>query len=401
MHTILKVDRYLFLLILIDLIAIVYGIKEVSISYYEAKIFYLDSGFLHFILNIIGNNELNLRTLFALFHIFSIILFYNISRELLKQRWDSLFATAIFTLLPGVYSSAVIINSGGLLMFLTLLFVYIYMKYSKKSYYMLPFLALIDGSFNVLFLSLVFYSMSKKDNLLLAISLSLFTFSMYFYPIPEFMYMPSGKFIDYFALYFAIFSPLLFLYFFYSLYRIMIKQKQKHIIWYISFTTLAFTLLLSIRQNIPLDALSPFVVIAIVLMVQTFLHTYRVRLPIFRGTHKLLANIGLWILLINYIILVFNKSWFIFLENPKKHFAYDHYVAKELSNTLKFLGYDSIHTVDKKLALRLKFYGIDDSNDIILNTKRVDFKSKNITIVYFNNEIASFYVSKIYTKHSF
>jgi len=145
----------------------------------------------------------------------------------------------------------------------------------------------------------------------------------------------------------------LFLYFIYSLYRVGIRGSDRNIIWYISFTTLIFTLLLSIRQKILLDELAPFVIIAIPIMVKVFLHSYRVRIPQYRKRQKFIANITLWVLFLNYIILVFNKSIFMVQKDPKRHFAYNHYVAKELVIELKKLGINQITTHNERLALRL------------------------------------------------
>ena len=391
----MKSYRYLVLLILLDLIAVWYGVFEISITYYEAKIFYLEKGYLHTLVNLIGNNELHLRLFFMSLHIISIVLFFEISKFYLKYEKDALYSTMIFILLPGVYSASVLIHNSGLLIFLILLFVFVYIRLQDKAFWLLPMYLFIDGSFNTLYFGLIFFAMYKKNNILLVMSLVLFTLSMYLFPMPHLYEIPRGYFLEYFLLYMAIFSPLLFIYFLYSMYRMLRLSKDRSIVFYISFTALVFTSILSLRQQILIDTIAPYVLIAIPLMVKIFLHTYRIRLKRYRFRHKILANLTLSILLLNYVVIVFNKSWFAFLENPRKHFAYEHYIAKELSNTLKYIGITNIHTKDEKLQLRLKFYGIEDSELYYLDTLKHSMQDKNIQIVYYGNSVASYYVSNI------
>jgi hypothetical protein len=386
----------IFFIIIVDFTAVVYGIKEVSISYFEAKIFYLDSGFLHFLVNLIGQDEQNLRVLFALFHIISILLMYKISQKILTYPKDAIYSTLIFVLLPGFYSSAMIINYAGFILMLTLIFIYVYLYHGRLSYLLLPMYLLVDNSFNALYFALIFYALNKRDDLLIFLSLGLFGLSMYIYGYDAILVFPKGYFLDYFGLYLAIFSPPLFLYFIYSLYRVGIRGSDRNIIWYISFTTLIFTLLLSIRQKILLDELAPFVIIAIPIMVKVFLHSYRVRIPQYRKRQKFIANITLWVLFLNYIILVFNKSMFMVQKDPKRHFAYNHYIAKELVIELKKLGINQITTHNERLALRLKFYNISSSDRYTLTTNQ-DKAINKIDIVYFGNHIITYYVSKLNT----
>jgi len=155
----------IFFIIIVDFTAVVYGIKEVSISYFEAKIFYLDSGFLHFLVNLIGQDEQNLRVLFALFHIISILLMYKISQKILTYPKDAIYSTLIFVLLPGFYSSAMIINYAGFILFLTLLFIYVYLYYGKASYILLPLYLFVDNSFSALYFALIFYALHKRDDI--------------------------------------------------------------------------------------------------------------------------------------------------------------------------------------------------------------------------------------------
>jgi hypothetical protein len=80
-----------------------------------------------------------------------------------------------------------------------------------------------------------------------------------------------------------------------------------------------------------------------------FLHSYRVRLKQYRTKHKIFVNIVLGVLLLNFVTLVFNKTLYLLLEKPSKHFAYDYHMAKELAHELHNNGFETISTQNTRL----------------------------------------------------
>ena len=76
------------------------------------------------------------------------------------------------------------------------------------------------------------------------------------------------------ALLATIFSPFVFLFFIYTLYRIAIKERHRDMLWYISNTAFMTALLFSFRQRIAVEDIAPLSVIAVPLMVRTFLSSY-------------------------------------------------------------------------------------------------------------------------------
>ncbi|MEA3353719.1 MAG: glycosyltransferase family 39 protein [Campylobacterota bacterium] len=342
-----------------------------NISLISFKEFFSNNIILIFLTNLstdlFGQNDIALRLPFILFYVGSSILLYLLTDDYFKSQWDRVLTIAIFMMLPGVNSAALLVNESIIVVFFTLLYLYLYKLKEKEHYYLLILFLFIDNSFAILFLSLFFYSMKKKDNTLLFTSLILFGVSMTIYGF-EIGGRPRGYFLDTFAVYATIFSPLMFLYFFYSLYRVGLKG-EKDMYWYISMTALFLSLLFSLRQKIDIEDFAPFVVIAIPIMVKLFMHSIRVRLKEFRQKHYIAGTIVISVLVLNFFVFIFNKYLFLIIENPAKHIAYKHYIAKELSNQLKAKNIYNIKVEEKGMAKRLKFYHIKNNED---NYKLVD-----------------------------
>ena len=204
---------------------------------------------------------------------------------------------------------------------------------------------------------------------------------------------PRGFLVDTFAIYASIFSPLLFIYFFYSIYRSGIK-KDRTLVWYIAVTSLLFSFLFSFRQRIYIEDYAPFVVIFLPFMVKIFFHTIRVRLPQFRYRHYYTSSAVLFILFINVFITIINKPLYLFLENPKKHFIYKYNFAKELAHELKLHNINKVSSYDDELLLRLRFYGIEEGNKYFLTTRKQTYYDLKIPITYYGKTILTGYIIK-------
>lgn len=99
---------------------------------------------------------------------------------------------------------------------------------------------------------------------------------------------------------------------------------------------------------------------------------------------------------INFLATFFNKYIYLFIDNPKKHFAYKYHFAKELSEELKKMGIKGVVCEDYELALRLQFYEINPVGDYLLRKNKQDEFDKKVTIGYINKPLIVYYVSKIY-----
>ncbi len=392
----MKETTLIFFVILVNVFFLLYSVGDLSIRYEEAELFFYSEGLIHTLVNystsVFGQNDFALRMPFIVMHVLSMLCMYKIGKLFLKNKLDRVISVGIYALLPGVNSAAILVNSAGVVICLTLFFIFLYMYELKKQAYLVLFLMLfIDNSFVILYFGLFFFAISKKDNFLIILSLILFSASMYIYGFDT-GGKPRGYFLDALGVYAAIFSPLLFLYFIYALYRILIKE-EKNLLWYISFSALLLSLLLSFRQKVQMEEFAPFVVIAIPLMVKIFFNSYRVRLPRHRKYHNTAFAIVFLFLVGNYMVSVFNKELYHVLSNPTKHFAYDYHIAKELAQNLKKEGIYNINANDSRLQLRLKFYGIYSGGLYELALSSRDKKDlKTIDIIYFGKLVQKFYL---------
>jgi hypothetical protein len=395
-------------LLILDFILLLFTADNFSVSYHEALNYfqgYTWNSNSHIIVNIsnfnllyflthlstslFGQNDIALRLPFIIFYISSLIVLYLLTKDYFKNDNDRLLSIIIFMLLPGVNSASLLVNEAIIVIFFSLLYLYLFKITKKDNYWLLVLYLFIDNSFAIMYLGLFFYSLKKKDNLLLVVSLILFGVSMQIYGFDT-GGRPNGHFLDTFGVYASIFSPIIFLYFFYAMYRITLKG-ERDLYWHVSFTAFIFSLLLSIRQKILIEDFAPFVVIAIPLMVKLFMHTFRVRIPQFRKKHYAFAIFSLFILFINFMIFIVNKPLYLILENPNKHFVSNYHIVKELSTKLKELKIDKILCANEKLQIRLKYYGISKDNNIYL-TEYIHPNARKISITYMGKIIKNYYI---------
>jgi hypothetical protein len=394
----MKETNLVFTVILISVVFLLYGVSSLSIGYKEAVILFEGRSLVHYLVyfstKLFGQTDLALRLPFIILHVASLVLLYKIGKLFLKRKLDRVVSIALYAMLPGVNSAAILVNGAYVAIFLTLLFVYLYMYgYKKVSFAVLVVALFADNAFAILYLSLFFYSIFHKEKQLLVISLVLFGLSMSIY-VFDTGGKPKGYFLDTLGVYAATFSLFLFIYVVYALYRILIKE-EKNLIWYIAFFSLVFSLILSLRQKLFLEDFAPFVVISIPLIVKVFFNSYRVRLPEHRKYHNISFGIVFIFLIINLGISYFNKPLYYIVKEPRYHLAYKYHIAKDLANILKEKNIKNINTEDKELALRLKFYGIQSGGIYKLSHssfKKINFEK--IDIKYYDKIVESFYLYK-------
>ena len=393
-----KYNIYFYTLLSILVVMLLFVSNTLSISYKEALNVFVNTSVLSYITNIsiylFGQNDIALRIPFIFFYILSSILMYLLTQGYFKYEKDRLISISIFMLLPGVLSASILVNSAIIVTFCTLLYIYLYERRNKHCYSLLIIFLFIDNSFAILFLALFFFSLKDKDkdNKLLIVSLILFALSMYIYGFTT-NGKPKGFLVDTFAIYASIFSPLLFIYFFYTIYRASLK-KNRSLIWYISITALLVSIIFSFRQRVYIEDFAPYVVIFLPFMLKTFFHSYRIRLKVFRKKHDIAVMLVLTMLLINVFFTMFNKPLYIFLSDPKKHFVYNYHFVKELSQKLKQRNIYFINCKDKRLALRLKFYGIQEGKQYYFTSNKKNRNSEKIAVTYYGKELLSLYINK-------
>jgi len=394
----MSVYKTLALILTVDLLFLLFGVHTLSISYKEALIYFEGQDFLHYLVQfstqLFGQNDYALRAPFIVLHLLSILLMYQISKFYLTREEDRLLSVLVFVLLPGVVSSALLVNSASVVIFFTLLFIYLFLRKKKIGYSLLLVLPVfVDNSFVVLYLALVAYGFFVKNRYLLILSSLLFLLSLYMYGFTM-DGKPRGYFLDALGAYSLIFSPLLFLYFFYTVYRIWVREK-KSILWFIAFTALVVSILVSFRQRIIIEDFAPFVVVAIPLMVQVFVKSYRTRLPELRTMHRVLFVIIFSFLILNFFATYFNQIFYRFLERPQEHFAYKYHVAYGLAKKLKEKRIYQVQCSDKTMQLRLQFYKIEEGGSYKIAQHDTEDRDTGVTISYMNYPIMSYSVSKL------
>ena len=370
-----------FLICLIDFVFLLYAANSLSISYNEAEIFFQKHSLLGYILKLsahfFGQNDLAVRGVMIFFHIASVALMYKVSKFYIKLEFDRIIAVLLFVLLPGTLASALIINNAGICIALALFCIYLFHIRSKilfTAFFCLSFF--IDGDFLIFYAGFFIFALYKRKPPLAWLSAILFLLTLYFFGF-ETNGRPSGHFIDTFGIFAAVFSPFVFIFFVYTIYRIWVKEK-KDLLWFIAICSFCFCMIVSVRQRLELEQFLPFCVIATPLMVRVFFNSYRVRLPKFRKGHKICTSLVMLFLIFNWSAIIFNQIFYLFLSDPTKHLTYKFDVAKELADKLKEAGVQDITTEDARLALRLKFYGIKTKSysKNLLTSADLDEKSK-------------------------
>ncbi|MBZ7963450.1 hypothetical protein [Campylobacter sp. 2457A] len=378
-----KVKKTHFIILLIfDFLALFYGISTLSISSDEAEIYFGERNSLlffshdllyyltHFGTFILGQNDFGLRFPILFFHFLSCFLLYKLAQKYTKTPLDTFLSLLLFILLPGTVASALLVNEAAIVISLTLAILCAYEYEKKWLFYLLLILSLcVDKSFNILFLTFFFFGIYKKDFLLLNLSLILFGINISFYGF-DISGRPRGYFLDTLGIFSACFSPLVFIYFFYVIYRLMFREK-KSLLWFLMSITFIFCSLLSLRQKLYLEDFLPFCVICTPLMIKTLMESYRVRLPVFRLKYKIFIECTVIFLLFCYFVIIGNQFLYYIVSNPKRNFANNYHFAKELSQELKKQNIFAIRVSDA-LQKRLKFYGIKDSNTFYLSAIKND-----------------------------
>ena len=385
----------LFLILGFDAIVLLYEVSTLSITAHEADVLFNGNSFIHYLtqlsVTVFGHNDYALRMPMIFFHLLSVVLLYQVSKPYVKRNSDRLWLVFVYILLPGVMSAALLVNSAGVMIFTLFLLLYLYQIKSPVIPFVLILLLAIDGAYALLYFALFVYAFNKNSKFYMAFTAILFFAAYYLYGFDT-MGRPSGHFLDTLGLYATIFSPVVFVFLIYVLYRKMIT-KEYDITLYVGGVVFVLSLLLSFRQQIHIEDFAPYLMLLLPLAAQTFFSSYRVRLRVFRGRYRVMLAVGFAILAMHFFLLLFNKGLYLFLENPHKHFAYKTHIVKELAATLKSESINCVSAESKNLQNRLKFYGIDECPDRVLYEVPLDINS-DVTIRYVGQKVAAYNVTK-------
>jgi len=334
-----------------------YGVSFLSFSMVEAKSienFYL----LQFLLkNLNINDDYFLRLIPLTLSFLSLLLFYDISKVYLKEKYKY-FATLIFIFIPGFIISSLIINKAIFLIFFTLLFIFTFKRFRFVSYILLIGYIFIDYSFVALYFSLIFYAIYKKDTKLLFFVLALLAVNANYFDV-KINGKPKGYLLDILGTYILIFSPFVFVYFLFTLYKGFLVKKD--ILFFVGAFSFLLSILLSFRQRIKIDDFAPFVLPYVIYMIKIFLNSYKVRLPRFRKSYKILF-VGLFS-----SMLIFDVSLFLNQYTPAKNLSSTFYFTKNLVFFLKENKIQNVKCNNLYFCKSLYFYGLKPGNEYFIN----------------------------------
>ncbi|MGB5964875.1 MAG: hypothetical protein WBG65_05020 [Sulfurimonadaceae bacterium] len=386
----------LFLILGVDALILLYEVSTLSITAHEADVLYNANSFVHYLtqfsVTVFGHNDYALRMPMIFFHLLSVLLLYQVSKPYVKRNSDRLWLVFVYILLPGVMSAALLVNSAGIMIFMLFLLLYLYQIKSPLIPLLLVLFLAIDGAFALLYFALFVYAFNKNNKFYMVFTLILFFTAYYLYGFDT-MGRPSGHFLDTLGLYATIFSPVIFLFLIYVLYRKMIT-KEYDITLYVGGVVFVLSLLLSFRQQIHIEHFAPYLMVLLPLAAQTFFSSYRVRLRAFRGRYRAMVAVGFAILAMHFFLLLFNKGLYLFLDNPHMNFAYKTHIVKELAATLKSKNIYCVSAESDNLQNRLKFYGIDECSERVLYEVPLDINS-DVTISYVGRIVAAYNVTKV------
>lgn len=365
-----------------------------SMADFEVDIFYGNvHTLLHYPLTLLayylGQTDLVVRGFMIALHLVTLFIYVHYTNRYLRYRRDRLWSLLIFMLLPGVVSSALMVHHAGLILLALLFYLWLFDTRPKIAWALLPLYLWIDNSFFILFVALSFYAMAQKKSLLVlyALVMAMVSFIMFGF---DTNYIPRNYFLENFGVLSVVFSPLLFMYFIFTLFRF--ETINLHSLpWFVAMSAFWMVVVLSFRQPIPLEQFAPYVMILLPLMIKLFTHSYRMRIRPLRRTHKLIFVIALIFLILNSTMIYANKLLYLVLPNPKNHVLHNHHVVKELAQKLRSKGITKLSTPHPLLAKRLEFYGINQH----ASGYELHYDScSNVTICYFRKEIATFCVTK-------
>lgn len=383
-------DFYFVLVATISLFSLIYLISGASISYKETIILSENKDIIAKLANLsIAHFSEYLGKDFALklpnliFHFLNLVLIYLISNKLLKYKQDSILCVGIYAIIPGVIMQGGILNESILILFVVLLICYIELICSKLIYPLAIVAVFIGESSFMLFLALFFYSIVKKNVKMAIFAMICFAVNLYIYGI-SISGRPRGNFLDVIGELSLLYSPPLFVYFVYTIYRNFTKYKP-NLLLYVSGTSLLVSIILSIRQGIDKEIFMFMSLCGIPLMIRQFLSEIRTRLPMFQQSYKNRFIVIIAILLFEASLLIFSKQIYQF-SNDDKIFLNQFYIAKEIALELKNRNISRVST-DEKLQKRLLFYGIGTNGQPLKKVK----KGGNIIIKY-NEKIVARYV---------
>ncbi|WP_345969836.1 hypothetical protein WCX72_11170 [Sulfurimonas sp. HSL1-6] len=388
----------LFLLLGIDAAILLFEASSLSLTFHGARLLYdyepsVMTRIIQASIALFGQNDVALRLPMIVMNLISALLLYNVAKPYGRHARERVWLVAVFLLLPGVISSSLLVDEAALVTLGLFLYLFLEQRFGRRADLLLPLLALMDVAFALLFMGLAVQAYREQRYRYVGAYLLLTVVTVWVLGFNT-GGLPQNQFLDMMGLYAAVFSPVVFVYLVYVLYRRYVTG-QADLLCSIAATALVLSLLLSFRQRIEIEQFAPFLMAALPLGMQTFYHSYRVRLRPFRKRYRLLFTLATALLVINAGAVFFNKAAYLFLDEPSRYFAYRAHVAKELADALKARDITcATFPHNRSMQLRVRFYGVEECVGTVVRSERLA-DPKSVTIRYYNVPVAVFSVTNI------
>ena len=368
-------------------ILLIFTANSLDISPYEANIYYQDTGYLnylsHCVTKLFGESNIALRLPFIIIHLMSLVLLYLIIKPWMTKTSDVLLSLTIFAILPGVFTSALLVDKSVILTFVTLLFIYLFKRNHLYAYLLIFALAFLDQAMLGFFIILILYGLARRHYTLSIASLVTLFLNFVYFDFSLKVGIEKSYFFEIFISYAMVFSPLIFFYLLYTLYFYCIRDKeQMPIEVFLALGIFILSLFFAIKSKIVIHDFAPFVVVALPRAIACFLHAFRVKLARFRFKDKFLATVLITSLIINILVVVFNKSLYLIVDDIEQHFAYKQHFTKEVSDYLKSHNILAVNASTQDMQKQLAFYGIKKGNQYYLtDTKTPNSKAISVNVL--------------------
>jgi hypothetical protein len=302
--------------------------------------------------------ELGFRLPFLLLGFLNAVLFYKITAYSFSKEEDRATVLFFYLVLPGVIISTVLANDAVIIASLVLLFLFFYLKGDIfLSFVPLLLLSLVHWSALYFYMIIMLYGLFQKERWIFLASIA----ALVFYALVGINAPQSSTqshFLELLGIYAMIFSPLLFLYLFYALYRTLLRG-QKDLVWYLSFGALVISLGLSLQERIKITDFSAYLMLGMIVAVRTYYHSLRVRLRVFRYGYRVLF----WLVTVSLMISTFS----ILLHQPiyrmigKTNYAVvaPVYEPYDRVKRLQSEGKTCLKELDRKVRYQMRYYGLN------------------------------------------
>ncbi len=354
-------DRLFYGFLLLYMTGIAALILTTPLSPTEAQLFYREEWspaiWIARILHEYLPGPLGLRLVPFLLGMLNLRLFYRLLPDYFPQLEDRRFTLVIFSILPGVIAANVLLNDAVFALTLTLLFLLAY----RKKLFWLELLALLlllstATAMFALYLGVAIFAFVRREYRLGIVAAILLVVSLAtgLYSIGG---RPQGHLPELFGIYAALFSPLFFVYYFYALYRVAL-EGPRDLYWSISFTALALSILLSIRQQILIVDFSPYLLAGTMIPVMVYFRSLRVRMRRFQTRYRIAGAVVLATLILSSATVALHRPIYLLLGRPGHFFAAPPYLIRDRVEALRAKGYSCHPPVKKRYDALYRFYGL-------------------------------------------